>query len=254
MSRLLYERGQEIGNAINNTGNLLNSLGSFKDMLSNAFTNMLSPQNIEDKAKDFFKEMFDPTKMLTGTSSSPSTGNMGGGMGNLDFSSFLGSLGDSLKNASPFGSLGSPFAMVDSLLGDASTVMGGLEAPPPGFPEVPVLVKFLDKYAVSYIATSVRVLESDGTNIETAKTFSPNEDVIIEARHWFHLGIPIANGIIGTRVKWTSDKSEALQEVPTGIHPTALPGKYILLTSKCIMPCEGRRKSPKAPGAWEWFW
>jgi hypothetical protein len=223
-------------------------------MMSNAFTNMFSPQNLEDKAKDYFKEMFDPTKILTGSSSSPGTGSMGDGIGDLDFSNFLGGLGDSLKNASPFGSIGSPFAMVDSLLGDTSTVLGGLEAPPSGFPEVPVFVKFLDKYAVSYMATSVRIVDSSGNNIDTMKTFGANEDVIVEARHWFHLGIPIANGIIGKRVKWTSDKAEPLQEVATGIHPTALPGKYYLLTSKCIMTCEGRRKSAKAPGAWEWFW
>ncbi len=127
--------------------------------------------------------------------------------------------------------------------------MGGLDAPVEaleGVEEVQivrVMVRFIDKYAYSHFATSVRILNA-GTlrpvpDDTVSVTFTGVQDIPIEVSHWFHLGIPLANAIIGKRVYYDFTEGE-FQEGETGLDPRALPGRYIELTSKCILPNEGK--------------
>lgn len=254
MTLLIQQRVNEVQNAVNNFN--LNTLsGLFDNFINSAMQDF--GQNMMDKVTDAVTEMANPMNYLnpfgSGPSSSGSSQSADPGSP-LDLSSFFS---DTFKNTiESFNNIQNYFTT--GLTGDVSTVMQGLESPVnPLVPEpendfARVMLRFFDKYASSCVLTTVKILDSDLKVVETStKTYGPTDDVIVEVRHWFHLGIPLANGIFGKKIYWWSGELHDSQY--GGLSPTGFPGRYHLLVSRCIMTCEGRTSSSKTPTAWDWF-
>jgi len=248
MSLLISQRVQEAENAANNF-NITDLSNLVDNFISSAISNF--GQGMADKAKDAFAEIANPMNYINpfGSFDSSTSSESADSGSPLDLSGFLSeAFKDTIQSFQNIQNY------LTGLTGDSSTVLEGLEEPV--IPEAPglagVLQRFFDKYAVSYLLTSVEILDSNLTAVSSAtKDFAADEDVIVEVKHWFHLGIPIANGIIGKKIYyWDGEFSESQY---AGLSPTGMPGVYYPMSSRCIMPNEGRMKCSDPPGPWDWF-